>query len=232
MAMADFFAGSGFFAVALTLVAFAFASRIQGRWKLTILNPILLSAAVVIGVLKLLHVPNEVYQSGCRVLNFLLTPATICLAVSFYEQFRNLRRHLVSIVLGTLAGTLASIASIWLLCTVFRLDRTLMLSLLPKSVTTAIGAPLSAEIGGIAAITTAAIIITGIIGSTIGPACCKLLRLRSQVAQGVAFGTSSHVIGTLRAVQLSQLAGAVSSFALTIAGIVTCILLSFLAELV
>lgn len=230
--MTDFFAESGFFSVALTLVAFALASRIQGRWKLAILNPILLSAVAVIGVLKLLDVPNEVYQSGCRVLNYLLTPATICLAVSFCEQFRNLRRHLVSIVLGTLAGTLASVASVWLLCVALRLDRTLMLSLLPKSVTTAIGAPLSEEIGGVAAITTAAIIITGIIGSTLGPVFCRLLRLRSQVAQGVAFGTSSHVIGTSRAVQMSQLTGAVSSFALTIAGIVTCVLLSFLAQLV
>ncbi len=230
--MGEFFTGSSFFAVALTLVAFALASRLQGKLKLAILNPILLAAIAIIAVLKLLDVPNEVYQSGCRVLNFLLTPATICLAVSFYEQFRNLKQHLISMVLGTLAGTLASIASIWLLCTAFRLDRVLTLSMLPKSVTTAIGAPLSDEIGGIAAITTAAIIVTGIVGSMIGPACCRLFRLRSRVAQGVAFGTSSHVVGTSRAVQMSQLAGAVSGFALTVAGIVTCILLSFLAELV
>lgn len=226
--MTEFVTGSSFFAVALTLVAFALASRLQGRWKLAILNPILLSALAVIGVLKLLDVPNEIYQSGCRMLNFLLTPATICLAVSFYEQFRNLKQHMASLV----AGTVTSIGSIWLLCRVLHLDRGLTLSLLPKSVTTAIGAPLSAEIGGIAAITTAAIIVTGIVGSVIGPACCKLFRLSSPVAQGVAFGTSSHVVGTSRAVQMSQLAGAVSSFALTVAGITTCILLSVLAELV
>lgn len=230
--MTEFVTGSSFFAVALTLVAFALASRLQGRWKLAILNPILLSALAVIGVLKLLDVPNEIYQSGCRMLNFLLTPATICLAVSFYEQFRNLKQHMASLVVGTLAGTVTSIGSIWLLCRVLHLDRALTLSLLPKSVTTAIGAPLSAEIGGIAAITTAAIIVTGIVGSVIGPACCKLFRLSSPVAQGVAFGTSSHVVGTSRAVQMSQLAGAVSSFALTVAGITTCILLSVLAELV
>lgn len=228
--MREFFLSSSFFAVALTLVAFSLASLCQQKWKLAILNPILLSALAVIGVLKLLKIPNEVYQSGCQILNFLLTPATICLAISFYEQFQNLKRHLAAVTAGVLAGTVASIGTVWLLSTVFGLERALMLSLLPKSITTAIGVVLSQEIGGIAAITTAAIVVTGIIGNIIGPLCCKLFHLNSPVAQGAAFGTASHVIGTSRAVEMSSLAGAVSSLALTIAGIVTCVLLSFLAQ--
>ena len=129
-----------------------------------------------------------------------------------------------------LAGTAASLASVWGLSRLFDLERVLTLSLLPKSVTTAIGVALSEEIGGIAAITTAAIVITGTFGNIAGPALCRLFRLRSEVAQGVAFGTSSHVIGTSRATEMSQLAGAVSSLSLTLAGIITCIALSFLAQ--
>lgn len=230
--MREFLNGSTYFCVTLTLVAFALASACQKKWKLAILNPILVSAALIIAALKLLDIPNSTYQAGCQVLNYLLTPATICLAISFYEQFQKLKKHLGAVVVGVLAGTVASIGSIWLLSRLCGLDRALTLSLLPKSVTTAIGVALSSEIGGIAAITTAAIVITGTFGNIAGPAFCKLFRLKSEVAQGVAFGTSAHVIGTSKATEMSQLAGAVSSLSLTLAGIMTCILLSFLAQFV
>ncbi|MBQ7802216.1 MAG: LrgB family protein [Oscillospiraceae bacterium] len=228
--MTDFLQGSSFFAVALTLIAFSAASACQKKWKLAVLNPILLSAAAVIVVLKLLDIPNETYQAGCQALSFLLTPATLCLAISFYERFQRLKKHLAAVAAGVLAGTVASIGSVYLLCRLFRLEEALTLSLLPKSVTTAIGAALSQEIGGIAAVSTAVIIITGILGNIIGPALCRLLRFKSEVAQGVAFGTSAHVIGTARATELSELTGAVSSLSLTLAGIVTCIVLSLLAQ--
>lgn len=230
--MNDFLQSSSFFAVALTLVAFSAASACQRKWKLAVLNPILLSAATVIVVLKVLGISNETYQAGCQALSFLLTPATICLAISFYEQFQQLKKHLTAVVAGVLAGTVASIGSVYLLGRLFRLDDALLRSLLPKSVTTAIGAALSQEIGGIAAISTAVIIITGILGNIAGPALCKLFRFKDEVAQGVAFGTSAHVIGTSRATQLSKLTGAVSSLSLTIAGIVTCVLLSFFAQFI
>ena len=230
--MHDFLTGSSFFAVTLTLVAFSFGSACQRKWKIAILNPILIASLVIIAVLSLLDIPNEAYQSGCAFLSFLLTPATICLAISFYEQFQSLKKHLAAVTVGVLAGTLASLGCIWMLCRVFGLDQELTLSLMPKSVTTAIGVALSGEIGGIGAITTAAIIITGICGNILGPSLCKLFRLESEVAQGVAFGTSSHVIGTSRATELSQLTGAVSSLSLTLAGIITCVLLSFLAQFI
>lgn len=230
--MGEFISGSSFFAVALTLVVFSLASTCQKKWKLAILNPILVSAIVIIALLSLLGLPNETYQAGCTILSYLLTPATICLAISFYEQFQSLKKHLLAVCIGVLAGTVASLGCIWLMASLFGLSRELTLSLLPKSVTTAIGMALSEEIGGIGAIATAAIVITGIVGNIAGPALCKLFRLKSEVAQGVAFGTSSHVIGTSRATELSQLTGAVSSLSLTLAGIITCLLLSFLAQFV
>ena len=230
--MTDFIRSSSFFCVALTLIAFCAASALQKKWKLAIFNPILLSAAAVIVVLKVLDIPNETYQAGCQILSFLLTPATICLSISFYEQFQNLKKHLLAVSTGVVAGTVASIGAVWALSRIFDLDSSLLVSMLPKSVTTAIGVALSTELGGVAAITTAAIIITGIFGNIIGPSLCRLFRLDDPVAQGAAFGTSAHVIGTTRAMEMNTLAGAVSSLSLTLAGIVTCIMMSVLAQFV
>ena len=221
---------SSFFSVALTLVAFGAASALQKKWKLTILNPIVVSAAVIMVLLKVLDSPNEVYQAGCSAMTFLLTPATICLAISFYDQFNALKSHLPAVAAGVLAGTVASLGSIWMMARIFGLDQALTASLLPKSVTTAIGMALSQEIGGIGAITTAAIIITGILGNIAGPAMCKLFRLEDEISRGVAFGTAAHVIGTAKAAELGKMTGAVSSLSLTLAGLITCVIMSFGAQ--
>lgn len=226
--MTEFLNVSTYFCVLLTLAAFAAGNFFQKKWCLAIFNPILIAAVLVMAVLLLLDIPNETYQAGCRILTYLLTPATICLSVSFYQQFRKLKRHLPAILAGVLAGTVCGIGSIYLLCRLFDLDRVLLLSMLPKSVTNAIGVALSQEVGGIAAVTTASIAITGILGNMIGPSLCKLFRLRSPIAQGVAFGTASHVMGTAKATELSELAGSVGSLSLTLAGIVTASFLSFL----
>ena len=228
--MTEFLNASSFFCVALTLVAFAAASALQKKWKLAILNPILLSAAAIIAVLQLLDIPNETYQAGCKALTFLLTPATICLAISFYDQFNALKAHLAAVAAGVLAGTVASLGSVWGLSQIFDLEQVLMISLLPKSVTTAIGVALSEEIGGIGAITTAAIVITGIVGNIAGPALCRLFRLDDEITRGVAFGTAAHVIGTAKATELGKMTGAVSSLSLTLAGLITCVIMSFLTQ--
>lgn len=228
--MPEFFGNSTFFFVAITLGCFALANLCQQRLKQPLLNPILVSAILVIAILKMINVPNTAYQVGCHALSFLLTPATICLAISFYEQFQKLKHHIVAVLIGVLAGTVCSIGFIYLMCNIFGLTEDLIASLLPKSVTTAIGVALADEIGGIAAITTAAIAITGIFGNIVGPLMCRIFGLKDEVAQGVAFGTSSHVIGTAKATEMSELAGAVSSLSLTIAGIITTILLSFQAQ--
>lgn len=225
--MNEFAESSAYFSVALTLVAFGIASVLQKKWKIALLNPIAIGALLVFGVLKLCGISNTAYQAGCEVLNYLLTPATICLALSLYRQFRALKSHLPAIIAGILCGVLCSLSSVYLLGKLLGLDQVILQSLLPKSVTAAVGLALSSEIGGIVAISAAAISITGILGNMLGPLLCKLFRIREPVAQGVAFGTTSHVIGTTRASEMSQLAGAVGSLSLTLAGLFTSAVLSF-----
>ena len=228
--MTEFLTGSQFFFLTLTLVAFSFGSFLNRKTHLAILNPILIAAAIVIALLLALDIPNEAYQAGNRILTFLLTPATICLSLSLYEQFQAMKKHLGAILLGLFLGTLGCLGSIWLLCTAFGFDRVLTVTMLPKSITTAIGVTVSEELGGIAAITSASIVITGILANMAGPALSRLLKLTDPIAQGVAYGTAGHVIGTARAAQISELTGAVSSFSLTVTGILTTVLLSFLAQ--
>ena len=226
--MITYLEGSTFFAVGLTLLAFCAGLFLQKKTKSPLLNPIVIGAAIIIVVLKLLQIPNEVYQRGCATLTFLLTPATICFAISFYEQLQALKKHFPAVLLGVLSGTVCSLGCIFLLCRLFDLDAALTASLLPKSVTTAIGIALCNEMGGIAAITTAAIIVTGIFGNMAGPAFCKLLKIRNPIAKGVAFGTSAHVVGTSKANEIGALCGAASSLSLTVAGMMTAVFLSFL----
>lgn len=229
--MTDMLANSAFFCITLTIGAFCLGAVCQKKWGLAILNPIITGAALVMLTLTVLRIPVEAYQENCKLLSWLLTPATICLAISFAEQLEKLKKHLAAVIAGVLAGTVCSIGSVVVLAKAFGLSEVLTYSLLPKSTTSAIGMALSEQAGGISAVTTVIITVTGILGNIAGPAVVKLLRIREPVAQGVAFGTTSHVIGTSKAVELSPLAGAVSSLSLTLAGLVTTVIFSALLSI-
>jgi len=228
--MTDFLSTSTLLLPALTIGAFALGGIIQARWKKAILNPILIAAALMILVLYVLDIPVAVYQENCKIFSWFMTPATICLAIAFAEQLENLKSHIWAILTGVLAGTVCSLASVTLLSRLFGLDTILFTSLLPKNVTTAIGMVLSEQAGGIGALTTAAIIFTGILGNTAGLWFAKCFRIREPIAQGVAFGTAAHIIGTAKASEHSQLMGAVSSLSLTLAGLITAVLYSFFLQ--
>lgn len=221
--MTDFLTTSAFFAVLLTIGAYQAGLLLQRKCKSSLCNPIVIAVIIVIILLKLLGIPSGVYRQGSQYLNYLLTPATICLAVPLYQQLSILKCHWLAIIAGIVAGCVTSIGSIIALAGLFGFDHPLYVSLLPKSVTTAMGLALSEQAGGIVAITTSAIIITGIFGSLIGLLLAKLLRISHPIARGVAFGTSAHVIGTSKAAEDSELAGAVSSLSLVVAGIITAV---------
>lgn len=229
--MLDYIKESTFLLPMLTVGAFALGSAIQAKWKKAILNPILIAAALMMILLAVLDIPVPQYQENCRILSWFMTPATICLAIAFAEQLQKLKKHLWAVLAGVAAGTVSSLASVTLLCKVFGLDQVLLASLLPKNVTTAIGMALSQQAAGIGALTTAAIIFTGILGHTAGLWFAKVFRIREPVAQGVAFGTAAHIIGTAKASQQSELMGAVSSLSLTLAGLITAVLYSLFVNL-
>lgn len=229
--MIEILKDSVFFLPAVTVGAFAFGAAIQARWKKAILNPILIAAAIMVLLLYGLDIPVADYQQKCSLFSWFMTPATICLAIAFAEQLENLKGHLGAILAGVLAGTVSSLSSVVLLSRLFGLDAVLFASLLPKNVTTAIGVALSEQAGGLGALTTAAIIFTGILGNTAGLWLAKIFRIREPVAQGVAFGTASHIIGTAKASEQSPLMGAVSSLSLTLSGLITAVLFSVFLQL-
>ncbi len=221
---ASFLSDSRFFSLLLTLSVYLLAAWLHRKTRSALLNPILISALLIIPVLLFLKIPVEAYQEGTEVLSFLLTPATICLALSLYTQLQKLKSGLPAILVGIAAGTAASLGTVFGLCLLFRLDSSVSISLLPKSVTTAIGLALSEEGGGIASLTAAVITLTGLLGNLFGAILCRIFHISDPIARGVAYGTASHVIGTSRAIEESSLTGAVSSLSLSVAGLLTALL--------
>lgn len=222
--MAEFLSDCSLFPLFLTIGSFQIGLWCQKKGKLPIFNPLLIGVILVISVLLLLGYPVERYQAGTAGISWLLTPATVCLALPLYNQLKILKKNLPAILAGVTVGTVTSLAMVVLLCRLFHLNEIMGISLLPKSITTAMGIAITRSSGGMEALTTAAIVITGILGALLGSAICKLFRLNDPISQGVGFGTASHVIGTSRANQIDPLAGAVSSLSLTVAGILTAVL--------
>ena len=222
--MAEFLEGISLFPVLLTLGTYQFGLWCQKKTKHALCNPLLIATILSIAVLAEIGFDPKVSQAGTAGISWLLTPATVCLAVPLYEQLKVLKKHLPAVLAGIAAGVAVSLLSILLLCRLFRLEDVVTISLLPKSITTAIALALTEQSGGISALTTFAIVVTGILGNLSGCALCKWLKITDKVAQGVGFGTASHVIGTSRAMEVDPLTGAVSSLSLAVAGILTAIL--------
>ena len=213
----------GILPVALTLFAYLIGAQCQKKFKLPIFNPILIGVIVVLMVLSVTGLERKVYQEGVKYISWLMTPATVCLAIPMYEQIQALKQNLKAIVLGIAAGTVSCLTILLVSFLVLKFDRNLALSLLPKGITAAIGVSLSEQYGGTTSITTLGITITGITGNMFGTLFCKWFGITDEIAQGVAFGTGSHVIGTAKAGELSPLSGAVSSLSLVVAGLLTAV---------
>ena len=221
--MTDLLGSSAYFGLLLSLGAYGLGLLLQRRWKLPIFNPLLVAIVVVAVVLLLLDLDYGSYSQGANLLNYLLTPATVCLAVPLYEQFSLLRRHGKAVLLGIAAGVLASLVTILVLAWLFSLDHSAYVTLLPKSITTAIGIGVSEELGGHVSLTVVGIIITGVLGNIFAEGVCKVFRITEPVAAGVAIGTSTHAVGTARAMEMGEIQGAMSSLSIVVAGLLTVV---------
>lgn len=210
-----------FFGFALSLLSYWLGTVVQQKVKHPLCNPLLLSMVFCIIFLKLTNVTYDTFNYGGKYINYLLTPATVCLAVPLYRQFQVLKDNMAAVIVSVLSGAVSCILVVLGLAAAADLDRALTVSLMPKSITTAIAMGLSEEIGGMPAITVMAVIMTGLFGNIIAQILFHLLHIEEPVAQGLACGTGAHAVGTAKAMEMGEIQGAMSSLSVVVAGIVT-----------
>lgn len=228
--MSSFFENSLFAGVTLSLVAYLLGMYLKKKLKLGIFNPLLISIVLSIVVLLTCHIDYEVYNAGAQYLSWLLTPATVCLAIPLYEQWGMLKKNYKAVLLGLAAGVVTSLVTVLVLSWILGLTHQEYVTLLPKSITTAIGMGVSEELGGYVTITVAVIIVTGVLGNMFGELICKIFRIQEPVSKGLAFGSAAHAIGTAKAIEIGEVEGAMGSLAIAVAGILTVLLSSVFAN--
>lgn len=227
--MTDFCNNSVYFGVAISLVGYVIGVQLKKKFKLAVLNPLMISIIFVVGVVLLFKLDYPSYKKQAEILNYLLTPATIALAIPLYQQLSLLRKNLLAVICGIISGVFASMSSVLAMSVLFSLSHEDFVTLLPKSITTAIGMGVSEELGGIQTITVAVIIVTGVLGNVIGEGVCKLFRITEPISRGLALGTAAHAIGTAKALEMGEIEGAMSSLSIAVAGILTVALSSLFA---
>ncbi|MDR7870482.1 MAG: LrgB family protein [Tissierellaceae bacterium] len=218
--------------MALTLIAYLLSVKLKEKFKLTILNPILVSSILIIIILVIFNIDYGAYNEGGKYISFLLTPATVCLAIPLYQQLESLKKSTKAIMIGISTGVITSLLSVSGLSILLNLDRIIYVSILPKSITTAIAIGITEELGGVQALTILSLLVTGITGNVIGEYICKLFRIKNPIAVGLAIGTSSHAIGTSKALEIGEVEGAMSSLSIAIAGLLTVALAPIVANFI
>lgn len=211
------------FGLTLTAVVYIFFTAVYKKTKLTVLNPLLLTIFMICGILLLFNIKYSDYDAGGQFITLFLSPATVVLAVPLYDQLHLIKQNAPVILVSIAVGSLTSMLGIFALCRLFGLSDALTVSLVPKSVTTAIAIGVSANLGGIKAVTVVAVLLSGVIGAVAGPQFCRLLHIKSRVAVGLAMGTSAHAVGTSKSIELGEDEGAMSGLAVGVAGLFTVI---------
>ncbi len=222
--MKELFCSSVFVGVLLSIGFYELGVWLKKKFKIAVFNPLLVAIVMVAAFLLVFRIDYQTYNEGAKYLSYLLTPATVCLAVPLYEQVELLKKNLAAIFGGILAGAVTSMCCVFVMALLFHFSHEEYVTLLPKSITTAIGMGVSEELGGIVTITVAVIIITGVLGNMIGEFVCKLFRITDSVAKGIALGSSAHAIGTAKALELGEVEGAMSSLSIAVSGVITVVL--------
>ncbi len=230
--MNEFFQNSMFAGVSLSLISYLMGVMLKKKLKLGLFNPLLISIVISIIVLLIGKIDYDAYNEGAKYLSWLLTPATVCLAIPLYEQWELLKKNFKAVLSGLLAGTVTSLITVFALSKLCNLSHEEYVTLLPKSITTAIGMGVSEELGGYVTITVAVIIITGVLGNMFGELICKLFKITEPISKGLAFGASSHAIGTAKAIEIGEVEGAMSGLAIAVSGILTVTFSSLFANLI
>jgi len=219
---------SAAFGICLTIATYWLGTVIQKKTGLILFNGLIIAGASIIAVLLIFDIPYEAYNEGGSLITLFVTPATVCMAISIYNNLQLMKKKLIPLLAGALAGSLTALGSGLLLCRLLGLDETMTISLLPRSVTTPVAVSISGAMGGVTSITVAAVAIAGILGNLLAPVLCRLFRTRSAVEQGLAIGACSHALGTARAMEMGEEVGAVSGLAIGLCGVITSVLVLFL----
>lgn len=223
---------SPFFGICLAILAYWIGVRIQKLAKGNpVVNPLLLGIIICIVVLRLLNVDYEHFMIGGKFVSFFIAPATVALVINLYKNIDLLKKNIVPVLGGVLVGVITSILSAYLLCKLFGFDQQMTMTMLPKSLTTAIGVSIAGEYGGLPDVATIAIVITGVTGAVIAPMVVKMARVKDPVARGVGIGTTSHAVGTSKALEIGEVEGAMSGLSIALAGFITVIVMPLLISI-
>ena len=214
---------SPFFGLALTAFAYILGTLVQKKLRFPLFNAMVVATALIIAVLVIFRIPYDAYYAGGYVINLMIGPSTASLALGIYDKLPLLKKNLVPVLAGCAVGVVTSVGSIWILCRLFGLDRSLTVALLPKSVTTPIAMAIAESYDGVVSITSAAVIVTGAIGAVCAPLLIRVFRITDPLAAGLGIGACSHAMGTSRAMELGKTEGAMSGLAIGLCGIITAV---------
>ena len=230
--MKELIENSVFIGVMISLASYGLGMWLRKKTGLSFMNPLLISIILVIAFLLLTGVSYQTYAEGANAISFLLTPATICLAVPLYKQFNLLKKNWKAVVAGVVSGVVSSLVCILLLALLFKFDHQTYVTFLPKSITTAIGMGVTEELGGYVSLAVVVIVITGVIGNVIAEWVLKLFRIEEPIAKAIAIGSSSHAAGTAKAMEIGQIEGAMSSLSIVVCGLLTVVGASIFAHFI
>ncbi|MCT4619147.1 MAG: LrgB family protein [Marinisporobacter sp.] len=213
-----------FFGLCLSLVAFLIGIKINKKLNHPAVNPLLIGVIIVISFLKITDIDYKIYHEQNKILNFLLGPATVVLAVPLYKNMEVLKKNLKAVLSGVLIGSITSIISVLIMGTLLGASDKILFSMTPKAVTTPIAMEVSRVLGGIPSLTAGLVSVTGIFGACFAPEILKFFRIKNEIAVGIAIGTTTHALGTTRAFQEGEVQGAMSSLSIGIAGLITALI--------
>lgn len=220
------------FGVFISILAYYIGIKINEKLKNSLINPLLVSTLIVIAVLLSLNISYDSYMEGGSIISFLIMPATVSLVVPFYNNWEIFKKYKLAIFLGSLAGSLTSLVSVVLLGKLLSLDNTLLISIMPKSITSALALPVSDVYGGIMSLTSIILVFTGVIGASLSEKIFAMFNINDSIAKGVALGTSAHAVGTSKALELDEVSGAIASLCIILTGFITIIIFPMFYRLI
>ncbi len=215
------------FGIALTLFTYYLGLRLRQKWNIILFEPILISILLIIVSLEMFNIDFETYNQGGEYISFLLGPATVALALPMYRKIDLLKEKAGLIMFSTGLGALVGIFIVILLGQILGINLNLLISMVPKAVTTPIAIGISTEIGGEASITVGMVILNGILGGMFGIKLLELFKVKSSLARGLTMGITAHGIGTGRILKESKLEGALSGLAIGLMGFFTALMAPF-----